>query len=218
MIDDLNTNPDAPPSAKALIIDLVKNLCRSAHGKAWSETTKQFMGAVMIRCGAAATCFITRNFGGPSEATIRQIIRQMRRYLDPGITIDNFMYVRDLYAKIMKEKNIPPGSVYWEMSQDETVIIAALVMDPTLRKLFGTCGPRSSAETEHRCSFTEIEVTDDENGYNTIVNATKDYVLAHCASIRVFHLNVFSRSCADSYPCCACVCRSHRPRRQPAAS
>lgn len=120
------------------------------------------------------------------------------RSADCDINVKN---VGDLYARLMKERDIPPGSVCFIAATDLTVITPALSMMGNMTHAIGVCGPRASVDAAHDCDFHFIDVPDGKDGHRVLINAFDNFVKSHCKSF----LTVFR---CYFYGLCSCSCTS----------
>ena len=61
--------------------------------------------------------------------TVERVTEKHRTNLRPWLCVYNMIVVRNIYAKIMKQKNIPEGSIGWSIAVDETAIEQRLEVD-----------------------------------------------------------------------------------------
>jgi hypothetical protein len=168
-----------PPSFVAIISDLIRNICKSRQGKRWSTVTRDFITVILLRGGPKVCEFVCQNLGLGSLSTARRNRRGQRSLLTPGFQ-DIAAVIEEVvafYEQRMRVHGLRPGSVPWQLSSDDTVAIAGLVMDGTLMYLLGSCGERG---VDHVCELKAIFVPDGADGFRVIEQASKNAVFAHC--------------------------------------
>ena len=132
----LNLGHEAP-MLRALLVDLAKNAVARARndgnaaGSRWSPEIVGLFAILTIKGGPAVANFFKENIGGPSIATIKRHTSADRYVLKSGFEEDNVKAAVAFYAPFLAAAGISAGSVMSSLAVDETVIVAALLMDGT---------------------------------------------------------------------------------------
>lgn len=97
-----------------------------------------------------------------------------------GVDVATFVWLAEFYAETLRKLGIALGSVLYQLSIDETVIMPTLVVSACGGYLLGSCGLKGTPDKPHQCAPIKIKVRHGEEGYKDICDAVENYVLAHC--------------------------------------
>jgi hypothetical protein len=127
------------------------------------------------------TEFLIDNIGGPSLTTIKST-RAKKHRMQLGVDLATFVWLAVFYKETLMRLGIDLGSVLFQLSIDETVIMPTLVVSACGDFLLGSCGLKGTHEKPHVCAPIKISIRYGEEGYKDICDAVENYVLAHCES------------------------------------
>ncbi len=161
----------------SVLKDLVTNSCVAPNGRRYSRSTLDLFSIVAVRSMKAAVT-LSGNLGGPTEATMRSHVRAHRRNIVPGFDADGMKQVAVLYAALMSDAGLAPGSVPVLLAEDETACTGTFDYDVATCCVYGSCGLECA---DHRCDSKPIPFSGAEpDGFERLRELFRTHRKARC--------------------------------------
>ena len=158
---------------KEVLATCGNNICKKKQGKRYNKTVKEFYEVLMYWGGPLIATFVALNLLGPEVHTLYCWRKKKDIDLEEGIVEENFVKITRIYEEALNTLSL--GKVPVQLSEDETAIVRRVCYDQKNDTLVGFCG---LAGDNHACKENcVIVIGDGEEGYNTIIQASKSYII-----------------------------------------
>jgi hypothetical protein len=183
MLDALAKTKKGASAANATLVtfikDMLSNMDRAAHGRRWSDTTKGLLVLLFTRGSPRAMYLFSKQLGLASVRTIQRFISKHRFPAELGFSPTMVKAVVKFYQDFMTRNKIPPGSIAFILSEDETAITGGATYSMRNGKIYGHCGKEGAG---HKCDCVGVDVRfcQEEGGYGKLVAIMQEYRTGRC--------------------------------------
>ena len=158
--------------SKEVLATCGNNICKKKKGKRYNNTVKEFYEVLMCWGGPWIATFVALTCLG-LKSTLCTTGESRKILIWEGIVKENFIKIARIYAEALNTLSL--GKVPVQLSEDETAIVRRVCYDQKNDTLVGFYG---LAGDNHVCKENcAIVIEDGEEGYNTIIQAFKSYII-----------------------------------------